>query len=200
MTRMTPAKYVAANKNATGGDAATSSSTSGVHMPTPVKEDMMHKSTPARPWLDEATAKHLTGTDLARLDATYALWTVDYASSLGIDLVDYLRDSATDAAKIRMLIGPDEIPLPHFATINRFSEWVPTEGETDCSRDVTAHYVDQGGLNATLEAEQYAVSGRVDTRVHIEEGGTEDPAELTRWALDLLALAGRWTEIREGQA
>ena len=62
-------------------------------------------------------------------------------------------------------------------------------------RSLIAEYVDAGALNATLEADQYAVSGRLDTRVYIEEGGTEDPEELRKWALQLLELADRWTEI-----
>ena len=49
MTRMTPAKFVAEMKNATSGGAATPTSTSGVQMPTPEKEDMMSNTTPAPP-------------------------------------------------------------------------------------------------------------------------------------------------------
>lgn len=155
----------------------------------------MHNDTPSRPWLDAATAKHLTGEDLADLDAKFARWPEDHASSLGIDLVDFLRDCAADTAKIRMIIGPDEIPLPEFATVHRHSKWELDERETDAFRAITAEYVDAGALNATLEADQYAVSGRLDTRVYIEEGGTEDPEELRKWALQLLELADRWTEI-----
>lgn len=51
MTRMTPAKYVAKNMNATGGDAATSSSTSGVRQaPNTQKETVMTKSNPRLEW------------------------------------------------------------------------------------------------------------------------------------------------------
>lgn len=157
-------------------------------------------NTPARPWLDPATAKRLADEDLARLDAEFARWSDDHVRSLGIDLVEYLRDRAADAAQIRTIIGTDEIPLPHFATVHKFTEWTLTERDMDAVRTVTAEYVDSGALNATLEADQHALSGRVDTRVYVEEGGTEDPEELRRWALDLLALAGRWSEIKEGQA
>lgn len=193
MTRMSPAKYIA-RKNAPGGDAATSLPTEGAN-PTPSKEIDMPNDTPSRPWLDAATAKHLTDGDLADLDAKFARWPEDHASSLGIDLVDFLRDCAADTAKIRMIIGTAEIPLPEFATVHRHSAWELAERETDAFRTITAEYVDAGALNATLEADQYAVSGRLDTRVYIEEGGTEDPEELRKWALQLLELADRWTEI-----
>ncbi|MGX1768811.1 hypothetical protein ACWIE7_10960 [Dietzia sp. NPDC055343] len=200
MTRMTPAQYVAGTKNATGGGAATPTSTSGVQMPTPEKEDMMSNTTPARPWLDEATALHLTDADLAKLDDQFAQWPEDHAASLGIDLVEYLRDCAAYAAKVRMIIGTDEIPLPNFSTVDRHSQWELDEHETDVFRTVTAQYVDVDSLNATLEADQYAVSGRLDLRVYIEEGGTNDPERLRQWATDLLAVADRWTEIKEAQA
>ena len=199
MNRLTPAKLIAEMRNATGGGVAAPASTEGVRMPTqPNQEDMMIKSNP-RPWLDEATAKHLTDADLADLDAKFARWPEDHASSLGIDLVDFLRDCAADTAKIRMIIGPDEIPLPNFSTVDRHSQWELDEHETDVFRTVTAQYVDVDSLNATLEADQYAVSGRLDTRVYIEEGGTEDPEELRKWALQLLDLAGRWAAIKEAQ-
>ena len=160
----------------------------------------MPNSIPSRPWLDTATAQHLTDDDLARLDEQFARWTEDHAASLGIDLVEFLRDCAADAAKIRMIIGPDEIPLPEFATVHKHSEWELDEHETDAYRSVTAEYVDVDALNATLEADQYAVSGRLDTRVYIEEGGTDDPEALRKWALSLLELAGRWAAIKEAQA
>lgn len=161
----------------------------------------MSDTTPARPWLDEATAAHLTDADLADLDAKFARWSADdKARPLGIDLVDYLRDCAAYAAKVRMIIGTDEIPLPNFSTVDRHSQWELDEHETDVFRTVTAQYVDVDSLNATLEADQYAVSGRLDLRVYIEEGSTEEPEELRQWALRLLDLAGRWAEIKEGQA
>ncbi|AVM65110.1 MULTISPECIES: hypothetical protein [Dietzia] len=48
---MSPAKFVAGNKNATGGDAATSSSTSGVRpTPTSQEEIVMPKSNPRLEW------------------------------------------------------------------------------------------------------------------------------------------------------
>lgn len=198
---MTPAKFVAENKNAPGGGVAAPASTEGVRMPTqPNQEDMMTKSIPSRPWLDDATAKHLTDTDLADLDGKFARWTEDHASSLGIDLVDYLRDCAANAAKIRMIIGTDEIPLPECVTVYRNSEWELSEHETDAFRTITAEYVDLDALNATFEVDQYAVSGRLDTRVYIEEGGTDNPEDLRQWALRLLDLSERWTAIKEGQA
>lgn len=160
----------------------------------------MHNDTPSRPWLDAATAKHLTDGDLADLDAKFARWPEDHASSLGIDLVDFLRDCAAYAAKVRMIIGTAEISLPEFATVHRHSKWELDERETDAFRTITAEYVDAGALNATLEADQYAVSGRLDTRVYIEEGGTDDPEALKKWALSLLELAGRWAAIKEAQA
>lgn len=160
----------------------------------------MPKSTPPRPWLDEATATHLTESDLARLDSQFARWSDDHAASLGIDLIEYVRYCAIDAAKIRLLIGTDEIPLPDFAPILRFTEWALNEHETDAYRTVTGEYVDEGGLNATFEVDQFAISGHLTPRVHIEEGGTEDPDELRRWALALLDLAGQWEHIKEGQA
>ena len=195
MNRMTPAKIAAEMRSTPGGDVAASLPTEGALMPTPEQEDMMSHTTPARPWLDAATAAHLTDVDLAKLDADFARWPEDHAASLGIDLVEYLRDCAAYAAKVRMIIGTDEIPLPNFSTVDRHSQWELDEHETDVFRTVTAQYVDVDSLNATLEADQYAVSGRLDLRVYIEEGGTEDPEELRKWALQLLELADRWTEI-----
>lgn len=200
MTRMTPAKFIAENKNATGGGAATPASTSGVQMPTPEKEDMMSNHTPGRPWLDPDTAKRLTETDLAKLDAEYARWTDDYASPLGIDLVEYLRDCAADQAQVRRIMGPHDVPLPEFATVHKHSDWELTDDGTDCVRYVDAIYADHKGLSASLECDQFAVSTRMDLRVRIGEGIAEDPAQLTRWALDLLALAGQWTDLKEGKA
>lgn len=56
MTRMTPAQYVAGNRNATGGGAATPTSTSGVRTITNRKKETVMPHTNPRPWLDEATA------------------------------------------------------------------------------------------------------------------------------------------------
>ena len=201
MTRMTPAQYVAEHKNAPGGGVAAPASTEGVHMPTqPNQEDMMSNNTPDRPWLEAATAKHLTDVDLAKLDADFARWPEDHAASLGIDLVEYLRDCASYAAKVRMIIGTDEIPLPECVTVHRNSEWELNDHETDAFRTITAEYADVDALNATLEVDQYAVSGHLDYRVYIEEGGAEDPETLRQWALRLLDLAQRWTAIKEAQA
>lgn len=200
MTRMTPAKFVAGTENAPGGEGATSLPTEGVQSTPTSQEIVMTNHTPARPWLDEATAKHLTDADLAKLDDQFAQWPEDHAASLGIDLVEYLRDCAAYSAKVRMIIGTDEIPLPNFSTVDRHSQWELDEHETDVFRTVTAQYVDVDSLNATLEADQYAVSGRLDLRVYIEEGGTNDPERLRQWATDLLAVADRWTEIKQAQA
>lgn len=194
---MTPTQNT---KDAPGGGVAAPHATEGVQMPTPEKEDMMSNHTPPRPWLDAATAAHLTDADLAKLDDQFAQWPEDHAASLGIDLVEYLRDCAAYAAKVRMIIGTDEIPLPNFSTVDRHSQWELDEHETDVFRTVTAQYVDVDSLNATFEADQYAVSGRLDLRVYLEEGGTNDPERLRQWATDLLAVADRWTEIKETQA
>lgn len=61
MTRMSPAKFVAKQKNAPGGDAATSLPTEGAQMPTPEKEDMMSNDTPVLPLDLEAdlTVRHM---------------------------------------------------------------------------------------------------------------------------------------------
>lgn len=203
MTRMTPAQYVAGTKNATGGGAATPTSTSGVQMPTPEKEDMMSNHTPAQPWLDAldpAEAKHLTGTDVAKLDADFVRWSTDDARALGFDLVDYIRDCATDMARVRRIIGPADVPLPEFATVHKHSEWELTEDGTDAVRYLDAIYANHKGMTASLEVDQYGVSTRMDMRVRIGEGTAEDPAELTRWALDLLALAEQWKQILKERA
>lgn len=202
MTRMTPAKFVAENKNAPGGGVAAPASTEGVRMPTqPNQEDMMTKSIPSRPWLDDATAKYLTDTDLADFDAKFARWSADNAARpLGIDLVEYLRDCARDQAKVRQIMGPHDVPLPEFATVHKDVPWELNDDGTDCIRCIDAIYADHKGMDASLEVDQYAVSTRMDLRVRIGEGMAETPADLTRWALDLLALAGTWTEILEEQS
>lgn len=184
-------------QNATGGDAATSSSTSGVR-PTPnaLKEIVMTDSNPIRPWLDTQTAERLTDDDLATLDRTAATSTFDTR----LDRDEYMRNQAHTAARVRRYVGADEIPMPDFVTRpNRQATWELTPQRNDAVRHLVAEYVDSGKLSACLEVEQHALSGRVETRVSISDCATNDPAELTRWALDLLALAGRWTEIREGQ-
>ncbi|OAV78098.1 hypothetical protein [Dietzia sp. 111N12-1] len=160
----------------------------------------MTNHTPSRPWLDSATAKHLTDTDLDDLDAKFARWPEDHAASLGIDLVEYMRDCARDQARVRRVMGPAEVPLPEFATVHKHTDWELTPDGTDCVRYLDAIYADHKGMTASLEVDQHAVSTRMDMRVRIGEGLAESPAELSRWALDLLALAGQWAEIQEGQA
>lgn len=193
---MTPAKFVAENKNAPGGGVAAPASTEGVRMPTPEKEDMMSNNTPDRPWLDDATAKHLTDTDVATLDADFARWSEDGLIA-GAELVDYVRDCARDQAKVRRIMGPHEVPLPEFATVHTGAPWEVVDDGADCVRYLDAIYADHKGMAASLECDQYAVSTRMDLRVRIGEGMAETPADLTRWALDLLSLAGTWTEILE---
>lgn len=159
----------------------------------------MSNHTPDRPWLDEATAKHLTDTDLARLDAEFTRCSNNDDHPLGRDTVEYIRDCARDQARARRIIGPHDVPLPEFATVHKHSEWELTYDGTDCVRYLDAIYADHKGMTASLEVDQYAVSTRMDMRVRIGEGLAETPTELTRWALDLLALAGTWTEIEEGK-
>lgn len=203
MNAMAPAKYVARKKNATGGDAATSSSTSGVRpTPTTQEEIVMTNPTPSRPWLDALDpelAKHLTDADHDKSDAQFARMAADNAErALGIDLVEYMRDCAADQARVRRIMGPADVPLPEFATVHKHSDWELTDDGTDCVRYLDAIYADVKDLNASLECDQYAVSTRMDFRVRIAEGETEDPAELVNWALDLLALAERWRELSKG--
>lgn len=186
-------------KNATGGEVAPSASTSGVQ-PTPNSQEeiVMTNHTP-RPWLDDTTAKHLTEGDVAKLDADFARMTADNNTRpLGIDIVEYLRDCAADQDRVRRIMGPHDVPLPEFATVHKHSEWELSDDGTDCVRYLDAIYADVKNLNASLECDQYAVSTRMDLRVRIGEGITEDPAELANWALDLLALADRWKQIRKG--
>lgn len=196
MTRTTPAKYVAAQKNAHGGGAATPYATAGAR-PTPNSKETVVTQCNPRPWLDDATAAILTDEDLAALDHTAALSIFDTR----LDRDDYLRSEAHDAARVRQFIGRDEIPLPDFIALpNRRATWELTPQRNDAVRYLDAEYVDAGKLEARLEADQHALSGRVVTRVRIEEGETSDPAELVTWALDLLALADRWKQIRKEQA
>lgn len=61
--RLSPAKYIA-RKNAPDGGAATPHATESVHMPTPVKEDMMPDHTQPQPVLPlefeaELTIRHM---------------------------------------------------------------------------------------------------------------------------------------------
>lgn len=162
----------------------------------------MTNDTPARPWLDAATAKYLTDADLAKFDAQRARWSADPNGPWrdGYSIDDYLRDAAADQAKIRRVMGPAEVPLPEFATVHKHSGWELTPDGTDCVRYLDAIYADHKGMTASLEVDQHAVSTRMDMRVRIGEGLAESPAELSRWALDLLSLAGQWAEIQEGQA
>lgn len=154
-----------------------------------------------RPWLDAAAAKHLTDADLAKLDADFARWSADGGGiwKTHYELVDDMRGEAAEQAKVRRIIGPAEVPLPESATVDKHSEWELTEDRTDCVRYLEADCADHRGMSAWLECDQYAVSTRLDLRVRIDEGTAKSPAELTRWALDLLALAGKWTEIEEVQ-
>lgn len=189
-------------KNAPGDGAATPHATEGVRPTTYAQETVMTNDTRTRPWLDDATAKHLTDTDLAKLDADYARWSADEGGiwKNGYELVDYMRDQAADQARLRRIMGPAEVPLPEFATVHKHTDWELTPDGTDCVRSLDAVYADHKGMSASLEVDQYAVSTRMELRVRIDEGQAESPAELSRWALDLLALAGTWTEIQEGQA
>ena len=64
MTRMSPAKYVAGNKNVPSDGAATPYVTEDVQMPTPEKEDMMPDHTQPQPVLPldreaELTVRHM---------------------------------------------------------------------------------------------------------------------------------------------
>lgn len=193
-------------KNAPSGGVAAPASTEGVQTtPNAQKEIIMNKSNPIRPWLDALDpelAKHLTDADRAEFDAKFARMTADNAErALGIDLVDYMRDCARDQARVRRIMGPADVPLPEFATVHKHSEWELSDDRTDCVRYLDAMYADVNDLNATLECDQFAVSTRMDLRVRVGEGMTEDPAELVNWALDLLALAEQWKKIRkEGKA
>lgn len=152
---------------------------------------------PSRPWLEPVHAHFLTEQDLAKLDSLYSRWVGDDRTDrLGVDIVAYVRDEATELAKVRDLIGPDDIPLPGFVgTVDRVTEWERDADKRDCYREIDALTNDLGDLQAVLEIEQYALSGNLSARVRIEEGYTDSPEELLRWAEGLVALAGRWTEI-----
>ena len=197
MTRMTPAKLVAENKNAPGGGVAAPASTEGVRPTTHAQEIVMTNHTPDRPWLDAHTAAILTDEDLAALDYSASMSIFD--SRLERD--DYMRAQAHDAARVRQFIGRDGIPMPDFVKLpNRNTTWDLTPERNDAVRYLDAEHVDAGKLNASLQVDQYALSGRVDTRVSISDCETSDPSELVNWALDLLALAERWKQIRKEQS
>ena len=161
-------------------------------------------STPPRPWLDFPDAHLLTDEDRRQLDDQHARWSTDeYAGgTLGIDLEEYLRDCAKDAAQVRRIIGSVEVNLPDWVTVEKDTPWELADHNPDTEdavRFFDGIYADRGALTATLEGDQYALSGRVDTRVRIGNGVTEDPSELARWAHELFDLASKWAKIREAQ-